>query len=370
MNRDDFIYNIRKNKDKLILFGSITLLVIVFVVTFLVFKKDIFKSSTDNNVVSSKYVLADNIIDVNKQGAITLYNSSNGKTVDSLSLDGNFLIDMSDDFKELYLLNSLNKELHTISVKNNKIKDTVTTLDIKESLDNFISFDYDNGNIALLNNDKKNFIVKANNSTAKEIQNNTEYDVDNYKIVENNLLFTSGEYICSASILSNSDAENLNPDDSINDSEVLSIYIGEESSYIHEVSDKVFIHNNFGMDRGISILLDINPDTLYINDVHKYNVPTNTFASNINDTRIYLNEITTSELENKQMIKYSYIDDFIENGAYSIESNTILDSSNSYGSLGYVYYKDNNKITVFNIKSNEIDLTIDSEGDFFAPIYE
>lgn len=359
MDRDYFIYNIRKNKDKLILFGSIVLLIIVCLITsFVIFKKDVFKPSTEDNTTSSKYVLADNIVDVNKEGEIVLYNSSNGKTVDSLSLDGSFLIDMSDDFKELYLLNNLTKELHTISVKNSKIKDTVTTLDIEESLDDFISFDYDNGNIALLNNNKKNFIVKANNSTVKEIQNDTEYDVDNYRIVENNLIFTSGEYICSSNILSNGDNTNLK------------IHIGEKSSYIHEVSDKVFIHNNFGMDRGISILLDINPSTLYINDVHKYNVPTNTFASNINDTRLYFNEIITSELENKQMIKYSYIDDFSENGAYSIESNDILSNSNSYGSLGYVYYKNNDKINVFNIKSNEIDLIIDLKGDFFAPIYE
>ena len=359
MDRDYFIYNIRKNKDKLILFGSIALLIIVCLITsFVIFKKDVFKPSTEDNTTSSKYVLADNIVDVNKEGEIILYNSSNGKTVDSLSLDGSFLIDMSDDFKELYLLNNLTKELHTISVKNSKIKDIVTTLDIEESLDDFISFDYDNGNIALLNNNKKNFIVKANNSTVKEIQNDTEYDVDNYRIVENNLIFTSGEYICSSNILSNGDNANLK------------IHIGEKSSYIHEVSDKVFIHNNFGMDRGISILLDINPSTLYINDVHKYNVPTNTFTSNINDTRLYFNEIITSELENKQMIKYSYIDDFSENGAYSIESNDILSNSNSYGSLGYVYYKNNDKINVFNIKSNEIDLIIDLKGDFFAPIYE
>ena len=358
MNRDYFIYNIKKNKHKLMLFGSIMILIIVCITAFLVFKKDIFKTSFNDNIQSTKYVLADNIIDANSQGEVILYNSSNGKITDSLNLEDNFLIDMSDDLKELYLLNNSNKELHIISVKNNKIKDNVINMDIKQSLINFTSFDYDNGNIALLSDDSESFIIKAKDSSAKKIQTNTGYSVDNFKIVKDNLIFTSGEYICSTSLLSNTN------------NEILKIHIGEQSSYIHEISDKLFIHNNFGMSRGISIILDIDPSTLYINDMKKYSIPTNTFISNSNDSRIYFNEVSDNDSAKRQMIKYSYIEDFVENGAYPIESNSILNNSNSYGSLGYVYYKDNSKITIFNIKSNEIDLEIDSKGNFFAPIYE
>ena len=426
MNKDYFIYNMKKNKDKLILFGSIQTLILVALIGFTVFKKNNFKSNIEDNIQSKKYVLANNIIDVSDEGKVILYDTSKGKTVDSLNLEGSYLTDMSDDFKELYLLNNSSKELHIISVKNNKLKNEVLNLDIKQSLDNFSSFDYDNGNIVLLKNDYTSFLIKPKDSNEKEIKSNTGYNVNNYKIVKNNLIFTSGEYICSTRLLLSSDNENLkiskkelklreeanelstviltipsgdeveimnhldngwylikyndtegfisdshlNFTDLSNSSNISKIHIGEKSSYIHEVSDKLFIHNNFGLDRGISILLDINPNTLYINNVHKYDVPTNVFISNIDDTRLYYNEFTIDETIKSQIIKYSYIDDFSENGGYSIESNGILDTSNCYGTLGYLYYKDNNKINIFNIKSNELDLSIDLNGSFFAPIYE
>lgn len=424
MNFEKFISNLSKDKEKLILILSIFLLVIICISGyFIMFKKDTLNVS-DNIIASDKYILADNILGFNYNGDINLYNINKGEILDSLRLESDILVDTSDNLDELYVLNKNSHELYIISVKNNKIEKETLALNINFSLHDYESFDYDNKKIALLSNSKKKFKVNASDlNNFKDVSISTGDTIDNYKIVDNNLIFTSGEYIYSFNLLSDNQSKNIkltNKDLKVrstsnensdviaeiptgekieiikeetsewclikyNDIEgyvtsspsnfeeisgdLINIHIGENSNYIHEVGGKLFIHNNFGKDRGISILLDLNPNTLYINNLHKYSIPTKTFISNNSDTRIYTNELSINDTGIKQSLRYSYIDEFIDNGGYSVESNNILDTTNSYGSLGYIYYKDDSKITIFNMKSSEIDFTINSSDDFFTPIY-
>ena len=425
MNFEKFISNLSKDKEKLVLILSIFLLTIICIFGyFIMFKKDKQNVSDNNNITSDKYVLADNILGFNYNGDINLYNVNKGKILDSLRLGSNILVDTSDNLDELYVLNKSNHELYIISVKNNKIEKETLALDINFSLHDYESFDYDNKKIALLSNSKNKFKVNTDDlNNFIDVSVSTGDIINNYKIVGNNLIFTSGEYIYSFNLLSDNQSQNIklttkdlkvrstaNENSEViaeipmggkievikeetsdwclikyNDIEgyvtnspsnfeelsesLINIHIGEDSSYIHEIGGKLFIHNNFGKDRGVSILIDLNPNNLYINNLHKYSVPTKTFMSNNLDTRVYTNELSANDTGTKQTLRYSYINEFIDNGGYPVESNNILDTTNTYGSLGYIYYKDDNKINIFNMKSSEVDFTINSSDDFFTPIY-
>lgn len=427
MNKDEFLYRISKNKSKLLLMLSVLFLILVVTTGMLLVRKnnsyEAFVSTS-----SSKYKLAKNIIGANYNGDVKLYDSKNGKLVDELKLDGDYLIDMSDDFTSLYMLNTKNGELFKLSSNKNKIKKEKEDIIVKDAT-SVDSFDYDNGSIAVLYDDKKSFFVKHKDSTkAEKFSPKLDNDIDLFRIVKNNLVFTSGEFIYSKSLSTNvSNADNIKinqinlklrdkenihgnviseipagekikiigqgetgwylidynglqgyvsnasanfKDSTTADGGLVKIHIGETSKYIHESNNGLFIHNNFGEDRGISILLEVNPENLYIKNLIQFNNVTNSLTSNSQDSRVYINELNEStESKIRQIIKYGDFKEFDERLGFKYTSETILDYDNAYGMLGYVYYKDSKGINIFNLKSQEKDLTINVNNDFFAPLY-
>lgn len=427
MNKENFLYKLTRNKSKLQLVISLFILLLVILLgVFLVHKNNFYK--TFSSSASTKYVLAENIVGANNNGVVKLYNSKNGKVVDDLDLKGEYLIDMSDDFKELYMLNSSTGELFKITSHKNKIKKEKEEFVVKNA--HLVSaFDYDNGYLVLLQKNKKSFLIKDKDSnTFKDFNPNVVDDIDLFRVVNNNLVFTSGEYICSKGLttnMSNSDdikvtqiALKLLDDDNIkgevvaqipagekvkiistsetgwylveynniqgylsnssvnfkdsntNDGGLVKIHIGAESKYIHESGKDLFVHNTFGADRGVSILLEVNPENLFIKNLTQFDNPTNSFISNINENKVYVNEIsTTKDSKFRQIIKYGEFKKYDERLGFKYTSETVLDSENSYGMFGYVYYKDAKGVNVFNFKSQEKDLTIELDCDFFAPMY-
>lgn len=427
MNKDDFLYKINRNKSKLMMVFSVIFLIIVVTTGMLIVRKNNSYESFDS-ASSSKYILAKNIIGASHNGNVKLYDSSNGKLVDELTLDGDFIIDMSDDFSSLYMLNTKNGELFKLSSNKNKIKKEKEDIIIENSA-SIDSFDYDNGSIAVLCSDKKSFFVKSSDSTKTEkFSPNVENNIDLFRIVKNNLVFTSGEFIYSKSLsedVSNADNIKVNQtnlklrdkenihgniiseipagekikiigqgetgwylidyngvqgyvsnastnfkDSNTADGGLVKIHIGETSAYLHESNDELFIHNNFGQDRGTSILLEVNPDNLYIKNLIQFNNVTNSLISNSKDNKIYINELAESnDYKVRQIVKYGDFKDFNERLGFKYTSETVLNSDNAYGMLGYVYYKDEKGVNIFNLKSQEKDLTININADFFAPLY-
>lgn len=427
MYKNNFKYYFYQNKSKILLLGSIVFTIGVVSIGMFLMKKNNNYQSFDG-LSSKKYVLADHVMGANKDGKVNLYSSKNGKVTDSINLDGNFIIDSSDDLSEAYMLDVNKKDLFILKTKGNKIDKEKIQLNIntKEELD---SFDYDNGSISILCKDKKTFLVGTEKSkTLEPFIPFADDDINLFRITGDNLVFTAGEYIYSKSLKSNAtssenikvsqtnlkvrDKENIEgtiigeisagekvkilgeartgwyiidfkgkkgyvsnasdnfKDPTTEDGGLIKIHIGEESNFIHEFKNKVFIDNGFGNNRGKSILIEVNPDSLYIKNLLEYKEPTKTLISNSEDNRIYISEISRVENgEYMQIVKYKKLEDSDDKLGFKHESETILDNSNSYGSLGYVYHKNNSNIEIFNLKSREKDLTIASKDDFFMPIY-
>lgn len=427
MDKKEFQYKIMRNKNKIMLFLGLLMLLGVLILGLFIFKNKFTYESFDEND-SVKYVLASNIIGANNDGTINLYDIKKGTLLDSLSLEGNYLIDMSDDLKSLYMLNIDGFNLYTITCKDNKLVHEEISLNLSKS-SNFSAFDYDNGNIVILRDDQKSFLIKDKDSDEfKLFKPDVNENIDLFRIVKENLIFTSGDYIYSKSIavdlnnidnikitqvpLKLRDKENIYgniladipageklkiigegdtgwyhilyngiegyvsnssskfKEVSASDGGLVKIEIGEKSNFIHEINDILFIHNNFGEDRGKSILLELNPDSLYIKNLVEYEGITNTLISNNSDSRIYINEILSDKnLQINQAVKFRNIDDTQNRLAFKHVSDTILTNYNSYGTLGYIYYRDKQGVNIYNIKSQEKDLTISINDEFFMPIY-
>lgn len=427
MDKSELYYKIINNKSRILSIISVLFVLSVVAIGVFVIRKNnsyqVFDSTS-----SKKYVLASNIISANSNGDINLYNTTNGKIVDSLSLTGSYIFDSSDDLKKMYMLNVGNGDFYTISSENDKL--IQKREDFKINSDElFDSFDYDNNSAVILTDDKKSFLIKPSDSNElKRFTPDITSDIDLFRIVKNNLIFTSGEFIYSKSLSQNiSESEsfkvtqtNLELRDKENiygniitevpagerveivkegdtgwylvkynnlegyvpntftnfkevsneDSGVLKIHIGEGSNFIHELGDRLFIHNDFGKNRGGSILLEINPENLYIENLVEYKNPTNSFISNIDDSRFYTNELVEVDGDKtRQIIKFKDIDDTDDRLGFKYTSETILGNYNSYGTFGYIYYRDEKGINIFNLKSQEKDLTIKTDDDFFMPSY-
>lgn len=427
MDKNELYYKITNSKSKILLILSILFALVVIGIGIFVIKKNNSYEIFDN-ISSKKYVLADNIIGASRNGKVRLYSSKDGKVTDSISLPGEYLIDTSDDFKELYMLNISNGDFYILGSKNNKITKTKQSLNLQLS-DIPYSFDYDNKSMAILGEDKKSFLVKSEKSNSLEkFTPDVIDDIDMFRISNNNLVFTSGEFIYSKSLstnISNSesikvtqielklrDKENIHgniistipagerieilgegttgwylvkynnlegyvsnastnfKDSTTSNGGLIKIHIGEKSNFIHEFRERLFIHNDFGKGRGHSILIELNPENLYIKNIVEYKNPTNTLISNIQDNRLYINEIAQSESsKTRQIIKFKDIDDTEDRLGFKYTSETILDSYNAYGSFGYVYYRDNKGVNIYNLKSQEKDLTIKMSDDLFMPLY-
>lgn len=427
MNKDDLRYMISQNKPKILLASSLIFTILVVLIGIFVVKKNN-SYDTFENIASKRYILADHIIGANANGKVNLYNSTNGKVVDSVNIEGNYLIDSSDNLKELYMLDVNNGDFYTIKSKGNNIDKEKSHFNL-EAINEIESFDYDNGFISILCKDKKTFLIGSKESgVLKKFNPSISDDIDLFRISKDNLVFTSGEFIYSKSLsanVSNSkyikvtqsllklrDKENIHgniiaeipvgerveiigeastgwylikynnlegyvsnassnfKDSSTDDGGVVKIHIGDKSSVMHEFNERLFIHNDFGKGRGGSILIELNPDNLYIKDLLEYKNPTNSFISNSEDNRIYTNEVAkVDDGKVRQIIKFKGIDDSDDRLGFKYTSENILDNTNTYGTLGYVYYKDNKGINIYNLKSKERDLTINTDDDFFMPLY-
>lgn len=351
-------YKIEENKSKIMLIVGVIAFILAVIGVFKIFGIDLNYDSNFSDAESEKYVLATGILGGNTNGQVNLYNPTNGEVMDNIQLDGDvFIYDKGSNMETVNVYNPEANELHEIKVKGKKLsKSKKKIVDLKGN--RILNFDYENNRFVGLLENEKGFIYK-NISTKKEIIVDLDLSasVDSYVIIKNNLLFTSGEYIYSVN-LSNGKHKKID--------------IGESSLSIHPLKDKVFVHNNFGYERNKSILLDINPETLYINNVYQFkDSKVNILETGSNSEKIYYSEefLTSKQNNIKQVLKSMGKDMKNPVSAIKYTGKYSISKLNSYGCLGYIYYHELDKLKIFNLKTLENEYNLKINDDFYMPIY-
>lgn len=357
MDFRDLKYEIEKNKAKILLVVGIISFILAIIGLIKVFNIDIGYDKKYKEEDSQKYVLAEGVLGANVNGIINLYNPENGEKFDSKELEGEtFIYDKSSNLESLTAYDVDNNKIYNIESKNKKI--TISkSIELNLKNKNILNFDYENKHFVGLLNDKKTFVYK-NTSKKKEskIDLKIASEVDSYLIVKNNLLITSGNYIYTFD-LTNSKHKKID--------------IGESSLSIHILKDKVYIHNAFGYERNKSILLDINPKTLYINSVEQFkDSNVNIIETSSNSEKIYYSEefLTSKENQVTQILKTLDIDNDKIVPTIKYAGKYSINRLNAYGNLGYIYYYEENKLKIFNLKSLE-ENSFKLEDDIYMPIY-
>lgn len=358
MNFENLKYDIQKNKSKLMLAGAVLILLIVGIIAFKVFGVRFDYNSKNKDSVSNKYVLADNILGANKDGKINLYNIKTGEVVSSLKLEGeNYLFSHNDDMKSLNAYNKETKELYSVTSKSSKIKASkIGKIDLGE--ENVLNFKYKNNYfVGILGNGSRLACVDVKKSKKAFVDMKLNTYINNFEIVNKNVVFTSGDYIGTAKL---------------EDGKGTKIDMGAKNASIHVTKNKLFVHNRFGADRNKSILLDINPETLYINNVCQFrDSNVNMFKTSSKSEILYYTEefLTSAEGSRKQVFKT--IGEEMKNPASLLKhiSKDSINNLNSYGYLGYIYCNSSEGLGIFNLKSLDKEYTLNVNDDFYMPIY-
>lgn len=358
MDFDNLKYDIQKNKEKLMLIGAIIFFIVAAILVFKIFGNKLDYGTASKDSISKKYVLATNILGCSSDGVVNLYNTKTGEIVASKKVgEGEFICSNSSDMKKLNTFNITTKELYVVTSKGKNINSSkISTIDLEKY--NISSFKYEGDYfVGLLNGDTKFIVVNMKESKSKIVDLKLMNPISNYEIVDENIIFTSGEYICTAK-LTDGKGDKIN--------------IGEYTNSIHVTKNKVFIHNAFGYDRNKSILLDINPKTLYINKAYEFkDSKVNILKTSSESEILYYSEafLTSSEGKIKQVIKT--IGEELKKPAALMKytGGNFIDNLNSYGNLGYVYYRNNETLEIFNLKNMEKEYSLKIKDNFYMPIY-
>lgn len=360
MDKKEFYYRIVSNKEKIGYVIVLVLFIALGIAMYNIFGNKVFYDFGESEE-SKNYILAEYILGANSNGQINLYSSKTGKNVDSKNLgseSSKFVFDESDDLSVVYAFDTTTKLFYEVKRDGKKIKASKgKSISIS---DNFInSFDCEDGKLVLLGPEKNKFVYQNISSSKSKVIDLTKVGigkVDDFKIVKNAIIVTHGNYISNISL------KNF---------KVNTINIGEDSLSIHEFGKKLYIHNSFGKDRNKSILLDINANTLYINDMHVYkNSIANLFKNSNKDARLYYSEIigNVSKGKLKQLIQFENVETKDKKVGLKLEKGTTINVKDSYATMGYVYSRNDDSIDIFSLKTNKKEFSVNTIDDFYMPV--
>ncbi|MCC0727172.1 hypothetical protein KGF51_12205 [Clostridioides sp. ZZV14-6045] len=353
---DNFKYLFEKNKQKILLAISLLFLFIICITVFLFIKKNNFNENTtdvqygDVGIKKAEYILTGTC-----NGKIDLIKTSNQKVVDSLQLSnlGNTMYSRDPNLKKLMVYNNSNfysiEEKKGKIIKNNvyKLKDNIQILNFNFS-DNYIVFN-SNGvykTISLKEN-KENYI--------------NEREFDNYVVSKDNLIYSKDNFITSLNLKINKVNKTIN--------------LGDKTKFISLAKNGLTIFNNFGYDNNKSIILEVNPNTLYINGVYKLDnnkvLPVTQYSGDLEVYFMDKVEKDSALIESHYAVKV----DSSTTKTKTTLSNTNKDSDktpNTYNTVsakGYLYSnEDLGELKIFELRSNTLIATINTDKIFFMPI--
>lgn len=358
MDLKDLKYRLKENKSKVIMGIGIIAFILVVIGILKIFGVNLNYGFKDSGAESEKYILAEGLIGGNVNGEVNLYNIKKSEITDTINLNGStYIYDNGSDMKSISAYNSDEDTITIIKIKKDKlIKERAKKVSLGEN--KILNYDYKNEALLGLMKDEKRLIYKnLNDKKEIVIDLNLKNNIDNYILLDKVVLFTSGDRIYNFD-LKTKKSNNID--------------IGEVTSSIHETNGKVFIHNNFGFERSKSILIDINPETLYINSVYEFkDSKVNILQTSSESKKIYYSEefLTSTKDKIKQVVKNigedlkNPVSSFKYVGEYSISK------LNSYGNLGYVYYREKDTVKIYNLKNLQNEYNVKLIDDFYMPIY-
>lgn len=348
----DFKYTLQQNKNKIIAGVSLVAIIGTGLGLYSLFhKSEVIQDEEEYTDVGIKK--ADYVFLANDKGDIDLYSTKEDKVVNTLSLNSTGVILSRDSDLETVMAYN-NGTFYELSEKDGVIENKeVIKYDGQAKIK---SFKFSNDYIVALSDEEAIIIDLA----SKKITTLKIKDIDTYVIADKHLVYAVGDYIYSQDLTS--------------DKEPVKIEVGDKSDALFFLDGKVIGFNNFGEGNKKTTLLKMRADDLYIELANKHdneNVYPLTPDSDDTDIKFidsvdkdvakvnshYTMTMKENEKNNKDRVRLP--DDTNE---------TVYSQDNTVSTKGYFYTNKDGNLTIFDLRSESVDIVVNTDKTFFMPI--
>lgn len=348
----DFKYTLQKNKNKIIAGVSLVAIAGAGLGLYSLFNKpEVIQEEeeyTDVGIQKADYVFL-----ANDKGDIDLYSTKEDKVVNTLSLNGTGVILSRDSDLETVMAYN-NGTFYELSEKDGVIENKeVIKYDGQAKIK---SFKFSNDYIVALSDEEAIVIDLA----SKKITTLKIKDIDTYVIADKHLVYSVGDYIYSQDLTS--------------DKEPVKIEVGDKSDALFFLDGKIIGFNNFGEGNKKTTLLKMKADDLYIELADKHdneNVYPLTPDSDDKDIK-FIDSVdkdvakvnshytmTMSENNKNNKDRVALPDDV---------NDTVYSPDNTVSTKGYFYTNKDGNLTIFDLRSESVDIVVNTDKTFFMPI--
>lgn len=331
-------YQLQKHRAKIRVAVSVVLfLAALLFLYFLVIKDnwDIFEFGP------TETTLAEHIVSGDKSGKLSVFDTETMEKVSTTNLpDDRYLYTAGSSYDEFFAYNGT--DVYHLTVNDGEIKNNGVIAKI--TVEGAEGFRTDGKNIAILSDggQKLTFYFVKDDSMVTEIIE-LQNPVRDYAVIDGNLYYTVGTELTL-----------FHPDEDI------SIDLGDVTNHITKFDDQILIHNNFGSGLNNSILLTLEPDTLLITELEETeSSETALLPTDEGDEKFYTMQYVIGNEPFYFVHEWELKDgNLIKNKNLSVkvpveEDGIVYDHNTAVASKGYLYVHYNDKIGIFDIRSQD-----------------
>lgn len=362
----DFKYFVEKNKQKILVFIS---LLILIGVGFGIFKliKNAKNNKAPEEIINTNDNSAEFVFALSKDNEINLINTKNTIVVDTLKIsESKNIYSKSENLDKLYVL--VDKTIYVVEEVDGKIKSTEF---IKVDVDKISSFEVNEKYLAL---GAENKVTVYSVSDKKVFLTKNIDNLKEWTLKDDNIIYTDDTKLKELNLTKYKDFldKKVTKDDSL-----VEVELGGNTTLINSFNNgELIVFNNFGKDINKYSYFNINPENLYVNAAYSNNNSDVTPIKNdSDDTSIYFIEnINKDGLEIESLISVELKDGKETKSKASLTSSSEVKYKDllktGYATKGYAYFFDNNIFKILDIRGETVssNIVVDFEVEDFMPI--
>lgn len=351
----NFKYTFEKNKSKILIGSSAVLFAGIGVgVYFLFTDHDLF--GRDEGKVLDVTHLAEYLVSGDQDGSLSLVEIKTGKTKDTVSLpSGTYLYTPSNGYDKLYAYDG--NTVTSFELKKGKFVEQGEVAKLK--VEGAIRFRADKSGVAVLSNNGQTLTYQYEKKGKLKTKEITVQDsIDDFHIDKGVLTYSSNTKLYAFS-----------------PTKETSIDLGETTDTITSYQDQLLIHNRFGSGLKNSILISLNPKNLKISELEEtLSAETNLLPFDTDDQVFYTTQYVSSSKPYHLLNEWKIRDGHMvkeKNRMVKIpvkEDGIVYDHQTTVASDGYMYTHFNDRVQIFDIRSQEVSQNVNTDEYFAMPV--
>lgn len=343
-------YRLQKHRTKIRIAGSVLLFLVAVILAYLLLLRD----KWDILDFGREHTLAEHVVSGDVSGKLSVFKTESMEKTFTTSLPKDrYLYAPGSSYDSFFAYNGT--DVYRLNVEDGKIENEGVIAKI--TVEGAEGFRTDGKNIAVLSNDGQTITFYYENDGAMETEIiELQEKIHDYAVIDGRLYYAVGTEL----VLFHSGEET-------------SIDLGDVTNHITKFQDKILIQNDFGSGLNNSILLTLEPENLLIVELEEAESgETVLIPSDEGDERFY----TMHYVSGKEPFYFMYEweldrDHLVKNKNLAIrvpvrEDGVVYNHHTAVASKGYLYVHFNDKLKIFDIRSQDWHSEVSDLYEHFA----